>query len=592
MNKLPEKLTLLRKHYGYSQNYLANYLKVDVVVYMGYENGRTIPDFATLKKLAKCYGVSVGSLFINEIMPLMRGDSNNDVDKKNYSYLRNQTYKQKTKEYLNRKWPALVACTILTLALLVFIFTRNPSSNMNLKQDPADNRLLSASSTSVAYIDHYGEINGRGDNSNDQLEFNEDDAHKVEMGATFSVVLNQDGTVSSHGLLSKYANELAEWEDIVDIAVGNGHIMALTNNGKVICTGNDTQGQCRFNGETEVSKIFADANASFIVRKDGSVDSCGNFLGKSQMKTIPSLIDVAISEEVSAYLTKDQEVFYHAASNNFKEVGKWSQIVDIAVGDEFIAGLDEDGHVHIDIQNYKIKDEVATWENIVAIAAGKDYLVAYDGLTIKGVGNNAYHQFDVSESQKIVLPSVTNIKVTIDDYNVKIQFDEVANALEYRLELDAGIGYAISSTKNEFIIPVEKFEDGHEYIIKIVCVGDERYEVSPPTVISYRFTKPQPVETPEVSEETEDNNQPTEVEIPFTLDLLTGKTRASFEAYLRGFGVSEDKLHAVASENVCGGQEEIIEKVEGIGDYETLTKSDLLSRDIKYYYCVVEAKHE
>lgn len=592
MNKLPEKLTLLRKHYGYSQSYLANYLKVDVVVYMGYENGRTIPDFATLKKLAKCYGVSVDSLFVNEIMPLMRGESNNDVDKKNYSYLRNQTYKQKAKEFINHKWPVLVACCAFALMLIIFIVTRDPVNNMNLKQDSANTRLLSASSTSVAYVDRYGKVAGRGDNSNGQLDFDETGAHKVEMGATFSVVLNQDGTVSSHGLLSKYANEIAEWEGIVDIAVGNGHVMALTDNGKVICTGNDNLDQCLFDGETDVSDIYADGNASFIVHQDGTVESCGNFLGRSQMKSIPSLLDVALSEEVSAYLTKDHKVVYHSASNNFKEVGKWTDIIDVAVGDEFIAGLDEQGHVHIDIQNYKIKDEVATWENIVAIAAGKDYLVAYDGQTIKGVGNNAYHQFDVSESQKIVLPAVTNIKISIDDYNVKIQFDEVANAQEYRLELDAGIGYAISSTKNEFVIPVEKFEDGHEYIIKIVCVGDERYEVSPPTVISYRFSKP---EIPEISESTETpetGNNSTEVEIPFTLDLLTGKTRASFEAYLRGFGVTDDKLHAVPSENICGGQEEIVEKVEGITDYETLTKTDLLSRDITYYYCKLERYHE
>ena len=593
MNKLPDKLTRLRKHYGYSQSVLADYLNIDVVNYMGFENGRIIPSFETIRRLAKFYDITVDSLFVNDIEPEIYGETISDVDKKNYSYLRNQTWKQQSKEKFHKYLPFLVIALLIVAGLFLIVMNHS-DSDITLKQSNVNNRLLAASDTSVVYIDADGNTFGRGDNSNGQLDMHESNAHKVAMGATFSVVLRKDGTVVSYGLLSKYADEIKKWNNIVDIAVGNGFVMALDDSGNVTCVGNNNLEQCKFDGESDVKNIFAENDASFIVKTDDTVKATGSFLAKSKMKTIPPIIDLAISDHVTAYLTKDRLVGYHSSTNNFVEVGSWQDIVDIAVGNEFIAGLDESGHVHIDIQNYKIKDEVESWENILAIAAGQDYLVAFDGKDIKGIGNNSYHQFDVIESQKIVLPSPVNIKVAVDEYNVTVTFDEVPNAAEYHLELNTGIGYAISSTDNKFIIPVEKFEDGQEYILKIIAVGNDNYEDSPPTVTSYRYSAPHKDENEHTDSENNpnDDNHSSEIEIPFTLDLLTGKTRASFEAYLRGFGVLEDKLHPVESGNICTGQEAIIETVEGIQDYETLTKSDLLKRDITYTYCKVEVSHE
>ena len=52
MNYLPSKLTKLRKHYNYSQSYLAEILGVDTLEYMNYENGSKMIDYEQMKKLA------------------------------------------------------------------------------------------------------------------------------------------------------------------------------------------------------------------------------------------------------------------------------------------------------------------------------------------------------------------------------------------------------------------------------------------------------------------------------------------------------------------------------------------------------------
>ena len=52
MNKLPEKLTQLRKYNGFSQQTVAEKAQVSVLDYMAWENGRAIPDVDHLILLA------------------------------------------------------------------------------------------------------------------------------------------------------------------------------------------------------------------------------------------------------------------------------------------------------------------------------------------------------------------------------------------------------------------------------------------------------------------------------------------------------------------------------------------------------------
>ena len=46
MNKLPNKLARLRKHYNYSQAQVAEVLGIDAVDYMAFENGSAVEAFA------------------------------------------------------------------------------------------------------------------------------------------------------------------------------------------------------------------------------------------------------------------------------------------------------------------------------------------------------------------------------------------------------------------------------------------------------------------------------------------------------------------------------------------------------------------
>lgn len=581
MNKLPEKLVELRKHYGYSQNFLAEKLGIETIDYMGYENGRSVPNFQEIKILAKLYHLEIEDLFINDRQIILETKKKNDVDLKNYQYYTNQAKKEAVIEKLkkNKKKIGIGALVIVTLVLIICLLPHAQNEEIFLIKELKGTDMLDASDTTVVYVDINKKASGRGDNSNNQLDFDFNDIVKVEEGATFTVGLRSDGTLVSSGLLTKYADEISTWTNIIDIELGNGHIVALNNKGQVLCTGSNSYDQCELSGSENIVDIFATKNATFIKDVDGNLKYSGDFIGKSLINELKDVIAIAASDNIMAYVDKHGYVTYYTDYQTFPLVSNWTNIIDIAVGDEFIAALDKSGRVYIDIDNYKISDEVNNWKDIIAIAAGKDYLVAFDGNNLYGVGNNAYNQFDVVESQKLTLPSVSNIKIERDEHNLIITFDEVVNASEYRLQMDVGAGIAVRSSEPKFVIELNRLENEKNYTIEIVAIGSDRYDNSQPSSTNYKYIKE---EEPEVSETPK-----VEIEIPFTLDMLEGKSKASFEAYLKGFGVMDDKLIAHETEIPCESGEEIILGVSGITNYQSITKSELLEKEIHYYYCKV-----
>jgi transcriptional regulator with XRE-family HTH domain len=78
-NRLPEKLTALRKHFGYSQGDMAEKLVVPVAEYMNWENGNTICRIDQLLQLAHIYRVPVEDLADNtRTVTLPRLDEDDD----------------------------------------------------------------------------------------------------------------------------------------------------------------------------------------------------------------------------------------------------------------------------------------------------------------------------------------------------------------------------------------------------------------------------------------------------------------------------------------------------------------------------------
>lgn len=66
MEKLSDKIKILREKLGLTQSEIAECLGIDRSTYTYYENGRTIPPWHTLRKIAQVFRVSYSDLLEDE----------------------------------------------------------------------------------------------------------------------------------------------------------------------------------------------------------------------------------------------------------------------------------------------------------------------------------------------------------------------------------------------------------------------------------------------------------------------------------------------------------------------------------------------
>lgn len=486
MNYLPQKLTKLRKHYNYSQSYIADYLGVDVVEYMGYENGSAIINYEQMKRLSNLYSITMMDMFKNsDDVPLY--DVRGNTDEMNIEYfIPNRNIFVRIKNFILDH--TIVSSIILVLLIVVIVLS---SILGNTKKeyviDLEDINRLSASETTVIYIDDSGAVGFSGSNSNGQLNsLATSNAVKVCEGAGFSVILNSDGSIVSSGLTSETENEIASWINIVDIACGYNHVLGIDTSGRVSCAGESKA--CEIDGTKNGRKIFATKEGSIVLLDNDVLVSSGSFIGSSSLKNHNNVVDISSSDNILAILNGDKTINVYSKTGSYLKAERWTNIVDVACGNDFVAGLDEYGKVHIEIENDEIEEQVNSWANIIAIDSGSDYLVGFDGKVVHGVGNNNYNQFVKEKKEKITLEKVSDIYYTINEHNIAVEFNGVRNASGYAVSINVGTGLSKHIDGVETVeFSSENMIEGKTYIISIISLGNDNYADSETATLSFVY---------------------------------------------------------------------------------------------------------
>ncbi|MBQ6478432.1 MAG: helix-turn-helix domain-containing protein [Erysipelotrichaceae bacterium] len=567
MNHLPGKLMKLRKHYNYSQSYLADVLGVDTLEYMNYENGSKMICYTEMKKLASLYHISMEEIFRNdEEVTLYEMDKAN-TDEINIEYFTAKKGILDTVKdfYKQNRVASTIIIFLLVTILLLSIVLKNTSRPYTLVRDNINR--LSVSEYTVVYIDDYSAVNGSGSNTNGELSnLTSSGAIKVQEGEGFTIILNEDGTLSSAGLISKYAKELGEWRSIVDIAAGRAHVLGVDSNGRIHCTGDNSSGACDITDARNIKKVYAAANGSIAMDESGTLYYSGSFIGSGSLKNYRNIKDIASSSNILAILCEDGTVdVFTKSGSNYLQAESWKEIVDVSCGDSFVAGLDRYGKVHIEIDNAQIVSEVELWSNIIAIDAGSDYLIGFDGVRIYGVGNSNYGQFTKEGLDKQRLEMVSEVEYSIDEKNVSVQFKGVSNASGYLVSIDVGIGISRRLEQEEVVkFETDNMTDGKNYTISIVSIGEGDYTDSDPFKLTFTYVKPE-----ELISFAQGRNMSEEV----------------FRSYLLGLGISEDHIHASqgAEDDICAGDSATVSWSNLDG--KSFTKSELLNMEIEYTYC-------
>lgn len=551
---------------------------------MNYENGNAIPNYQVIKKLALFYRVPVEEIFRNDEFVTLHDVDDESTDNLNMEYFTKKSLSRDIKNFVkrNKAVTVIIIGLVIIIGMLAFVLTRN---NKPVKIERENINRISASSTNVVYIDSNGAVLGTGDNSNSQISMlPTSKAMKVAEGEGFTVVLHEDGSVTSTGLMNKYASEIEDWTNIIDIACGDNHVVALDSKGRVYATGDNSLKQCDVLGNKNVKKIFAAPTGSILLNNDGTVSYTGMFIGSSSLKSHNNVLDIDVSENILVVLNADNTVnVYTKNSKNYLEAESFIDIVDVACGNDFVAGLSKQGRVSIEIDNDKYKKEVSSWNNVLCIASANDYLVGYDGKNIKGVGKNEYKQFEAVNVETQILAQVSNVKIYRDGDELCVSFDGVANASGYSVSIDLGTGINKTVEKAEVVkFDVVNMQDSQSYKVSIVALGNDEYLDSYPYVKDFLF---------KVGDVTNEEKQ--EDADVITIGEVIDLTKTKFDSYLAYLGIDEDNITAVESDEVCGGKEAVVIEVSGIAKGEKVTTSEIASRKVKYKYCkIVEVKED
>lgn len=101
------------------------------------------------------------------------------------------------------------------------------------------------------------------------------------------------------------------WENIVEIAVGAGHLVGLKKDGSVIAYGRNTSGQCCVEDWSNISHVYANYDKTYGVCDDGSVVTTADDKEADWLRSLKNVSDLMIGGKVVA-ITKSNEFFCNA----------------------------------------------------------------------------------------------------------------------------------------------------------------------------------------------------------------------------------------------------------------------------------------
>ncbi len=544
MNKLPEKLTMLRKYRNLSQGDLAQRLHVPVTEYMQWENGNTICSIEMLKNMSDIFGVSLDDLIDNTktiVIPEPRieqsvnipfhggqdinatqvygdgledtmqatqqfssfQDERNDVDDAGKTRVMDttsiNTSKQtseddeeeeevkpkpkKKKKPTNDKKKKRTIMIISAVALVVILIAVGILllTNVSSKLSVGSENRIAVGDTYSLYVKNDGTVEKYG-SFNSSTSFT--NAVQVSAFDDHAVALLSNGTVVS----SDGNSDVSSWKDIQYIAAGKDHTVGVTSEGKVECAGNDNA--CKVSEWSNISSVYAGDGFTIGLTNDGAVKASGN--NTEAVANQSNVRHISVSDNMIVVTKKDGKVtVYPIGSSDTNTTGSWTDIQSTAAGNNLVVGLKKDGTVNISYSDEEVVNKVTAWKNIKYIAANGSTVVGIDSSgKMHGAGDNSYNQYvDTTEDKEETtdqLDEVKNIQVSATTANVVIKWDVVDNASYYEVTVNTTPETSTKTSSNSTSIPSSSLVDGTDYTVTVTAKSDD--ENVKESSASYTFT--------------------------------------------------------------------------------------------------------
>ena len=229
---------------------------------------------------------------------------------------------------------------------------------------------------------------------------------RLNCGERMTACITAEGGVS----VSAPMPHVAEWRDVVALAVGHTHLLALHKNGRVSADGNDVGGCCHVENLTAVKAIATGKYYSLALHEEGSVSFVG--MDRNGLSTAASWTGVCLiraADEYAVGVTHDGRILTVGsipfASECLSDLPRTIP-QDIVLASTHAAILYPDGRVYttrtVDVDGEYVSDTHA-WRDVRAIAAGEGFTVGLCfGGRVLAVGDGNRGQCDTKSWTNVV----------------------------------------------------------------------------------------------------------------------------------------------------------------------------------------------
>lgn len=547
-NRLPEKLALLRKYYGYSQGDVANTVGVPVTEYMKWENGSAICTIYQLQKLAELFKISLDALAdntkkiavpekdikedsvdipfmdqvgkgdltdtlanINEAIEqtrLFRTDAQpaqedtfsdtRQVDTEGFQVTMVneivddlQTDKYEIEDNTEEEEPKKKSSILLYLAaaavivLIAAVVIMLSDKNGTSVQISEKNRFAVGDTYSL-YVENDGTLTVKGQ-FNPAQTFS--DVVQVSAFGSHAVGLKSDGTVVS----SASSEDLSSWEKVTMVAAGKLHTAVLMSDGTVACTGEEAA--CAVRDWKNIKAVYAGSGITIGIDEEGTVFTSPSTTPGNGEKGIKTA--AAGNDQLILVRTDGTAVSYGLNGAEAVDVSAWQNISSVTCGSGIAAGVTS-LHTIYAAGSEAYQSTCAAWADIRYADMNNSTLAAVDGSgRVFGIGENS-GQYDQSSEQaepseteepQTQLAAVQNITWNTTTANVAIYWDAVENADYYEVSVSTRPATRIPNiVTNSTSIPVNELTNGEEYTITITAYSDEEaYLPSEPASVQFVY---------------------------------------------------------------------------------------------------------
>ena len=189
---------------------------------------------------------------------------------------------------------------------------------------------------------------------------------RIAAGKGFTAAVTGDGRVQATGDNSKNVLKIADTENAVMVAAGTYHAAVLKKDGTVAAYGRDKEGQCDVFGWKDIVMIACSGYDTIGVKSDGSVVAAG--MHKDEIEKWHDVTAVCGGAYTAACLNKNGTMTSTGVTAVLKDEG----LLSVSVCGPAAAGIRPDGKLVTTIGNFP------EWENIISVSLGNLGVFAID----------------------------------------------------------------------------------------------------------------------------------------------------------------------------------------------------------------------